>query len=139
MSGQLDSHATDAGSFTNGKLYNRGTITFHNGDKYRGSFKDGRPCGHGELKYTRSLPGSQGQEYEEAEYVGHFKAGKREGHGKITWTDGTYFDGLWKNDMRFDGELCMSNGLIYKGTFVNDLPDSKSGRLVLQAGTIFEG
>mmetsp|Transcript_16256 Transcript_16256/g.11451 ORF Transcript_16256/g.11451 Transcript_16256/m.11451 type:complete len:92 (-) Transcript_16256:505-780(-) len=91
------------------------------------------------MKYTRSLPGSQGQEYEEAEYIGYFKAGKREGHGKITWTDGTYFDGIWKNDMRHDGELCMSNGLIYKGTFVNDLPDGKNGRLVLQAGTIFEG
>ena len=48
----------DVGSFMNGKLYNRGTIKYYNQDQYRGNFKDGRPCGHGELKYTRSLPGS---------------------------------------------------------------------------------
>ena len=56
-----------------------GVINFKNGDKYRGSFKDGRPCGYGTMKYNYSLPGSNGSEFEEATYEGLWKAGKREG------------------------------------------------------------
>jgi hypothetical protein len=52
---------------------------FSNGDKYRGIFKDGRPCGLGEMTYKSSIPGPMGSESEEATYEGHFKAGKREG------------------------------------------------------------
>ena len=29
-----------------------GVINFKNGDKFRGSFKDGRPCGFGTMKYV---------------------------------------------------------------------------------------
>lgn len=67
------------GSFTNGKLYNLGVINFKNGDKFRGSFKDGRPCGYGTMKYNYSLPGQNGSEYEEAQYEGIWKAGQRNG------------------------------------------------------------
>ena len=59
--------------------FSLGSINFKNGDKFRGQFKDGRPCGHGVMKYGRSLPGFTGSEYEEATYDGEWKAGKREG------------------------------------------------------------
>lgn len=108
------------GSFTNGKLYNLGVINFKNSDKFRGSFKDGRPCGFGTMKYNYSLPGSNGQEFEEAGYEGYWKAGKREGQGQITWADGSTFNGTWKNDMRLEGEMRFQNGNIYQGTFKND-------------------
>jgi len=52
---------------------------FSNGDKYIGIFKDGRPCGLGEITYKSSIPGPMGSESEEATYEGYFKAGKREG------------------------------------------------------------
>lgn len=50
-----DFHCTSAG-FVNGKLYSQGKIEFKSGDKYKGAFKDGRPCGkEGVLSYGSSL------------------------------------------------------------------------------------
>ena len=126
------------GAFINGKLYHLGVINFKNGDKFRGMFKDGRPCGYGVMKYAYSLPGSMGAEFEEATYDGYWKAGKREGQGTITWADGSNFCGLWKNDMRLDGDMKMQNGNLYKGTFKNDKIHGY-GKLMLTSGIIFEG
>jgi hypothetical protein len=42
-----------------------------------------------------------------------WKAGKREGQGTITWIDGISFTGIWKNDLRHEGEMKFSNGNIY--------------------------
>lgn len=40
---------------------------FNNGDKYRGMFKDGRPCGNGSMKYNYSIASSgMGADHEEA-------------------------------------------------------------------------
>ena len=64
-------------------------INFKNGDKFRGTFKDGRPCGFGTMKYNYSLPGSNGTEFEEATYEGNWSAGKRDGPGVISWIDGS--------------------------------------------------
>ena len=52
-----------------------------------------------------SLKGSNGSEFEEATYEGMWKAGKRDGSGTITWADGSVFTGLWKDDMRLEGEM----------------------------------
>lgn len=49
--------------------FSLGLINYKNGDKYRGQFKDGRPCGFGTLKYLNSLIGSNGIN-EEATYEG---------------------------------------------------------------------
>lgn len=62
---------------------------YKNGDKYKGMFKDGRPCGQGTMKYNYSIPGLMGSDHEEATYEGQFKAGKREGQGIMTWADGS--------------------------------------------------
>jgi len=85
--------------------FSLGVINYKNGDKFRGSFKDGRPCGYGTMKYMYSLKGSNGSEFEEATYEGMWKAGKRDGSGTITWADGSVFTGLWKDDMRLEGEM----------------------------------
>ena len=68
-------------------------INFKNGDKFRGTFKDGRPSGFGVMKYNYSLPGLNGNEFEEATYEGNWSAGKRDGHGVISWIDGSQFSG----------------------------------------------
>jgi len=77
----------------NGKLYNLGLVNYTNGDRYRGNFKDGRPCGFGKMHYNYSLPGSGNVESEEGSYEGDWKAGKREGSGEMTWADGATFKG----------------------------------------------
>ena len=40
------------------------------------------------MKYSRSLPGSMGNEYEEATYDGEWKAGKQHGVGTYISKDG---------------------------------------------------
>jgi len=97
-----------------------GSINFFQGDSFKGHFKDGRACGYGILKYMRSLPGSNGAEFEEATYEGNFKSGKREGFGVISWADGSQFRGTWKNDQRVEGDMLMASGNIYRGRFSND-------------------
>ena len=93
-------------------------MNYKNGDKFRGTFKDGRANGFGSIKYNYSLPASNGTtEFEEAEYKGNFKAGKRDGYGIMTWTDGSSFKGIWKNDKRHHGEMVLSNGYCFKGGF----------------------
>jgi 1-phosphatidylinositol-4-phosphate 5-kinase len=115
-----------------------GVINFKNGDKFRGEFMDGRPTGPGTMKYTRSMAGNMGAEFEEATYEGNWVAGKRDGNGMMTWMDNSIFTGLWKNDKRIEGEIKMQNGNSYKGTFKNDLIHGY-GRLLISSGTIFEG
>ena len=105
------------GSFINGKLFHLGIVNYFNGDKYKGNFKDGRPCGQGTMTYTYSLPGSSGVEFENGTYEGMWKAGKREGQGVLTWADGSTFKGIWKNDNRHKGTMRRPNGNTYIGYF----------------------
>lgn len=35
---------------------------------------------------------------DEGEYIGSFRHDKREGKGTIKWSDGSEFEGIWKND-----------------------------------------
>jgi hypothetical protein len=37
------------------RVYSLGVIVFKNGDRYKGSFKDGRKCGNGTMVYKNSL------------------------------------------------------------------------------------
>lgn len=78
-------------------------MTFVNGDRFIGQFKDGRPNGPGQIHYKNSIKGSGGNEYEQAQYHGEFRQGKRDGKGKMIWADGTVFNGIWKNDQRHHG------------------------------------
>lgn len=114
------------------------SASFKSGDKYRGAFKDGRPCGQGVMKYTYSIPGSNGSDYEEATYIGTWRAGKREGQGTMTWNDGTVFTGLWRNDMRYEGEQRFLDGTLYRGSFLNDKLHGE-GKLLFSNGIIFSG
>ena len=90
------------------------------------------------MKYNYSLPGN-GTEYEEAEYRGNFKAGKRDGYGTMTWSDGSTFKGVWKNDMRHEGEMMLSNGHSYRGGFQNDKLHGLAYLLLTNTGVIFHG
>lgn len=111
----------DTGSLINGRLQNRCSVNFKNGDKFIGNFKDGRPYGYGEMYYKNSLPSSQaGMEFEQAQYKGNFRAGQRDGQGKMIWADGSVFDGIWCNDERVRGRMIMANGFVYDGSFKND-------------------
>ena len=84
-------------------------------------FKDGRPNGFGTMFYKNSIPSTApGMEYEMAIYKGNFRQGKREGKGKMVWSDGSVFDGMFKDDERYFGTMVMDHNIVYKGHFEND-------------------
>jgi hypothetical protein len=56
----------------------------------------------------------------------------------MNWADGSSFVGLWKNDMRDEGEMKFLNGMIYRGKFQNDRLDGP-GMLLVNSGVIFKG
>lgn len=123
------------------RLYSLGEVNYKNGDKFAGNFKDGRPCGKGEMIYKFSIPSAHGIEApDESTYSGEWKAGKREGRGVMKWqNDGSMYRGLWKNDMRENGEMRMANGNIYIGGFKNDKFHGMGRLLIANTGLIFEG
>ena len=53
-------------------------------------------------------------------YEGLFKRGKRSGLGLCLFQDGSKFEGIWFNDLPFEGEFVMKDGTIYKGIFKED-------------------
>lgn len=47
--------------------------------------------------------------------------GLRQGKGRQLWPDGSFFEGLWMNDMsNIRGRLIHSDGSVYEGEWVND-------------------
>lgn len=79
-------------------------------------------------------------EYEVAQYFGNFRNGKREGQGKMVWGDGSCFEGLWKNDLRYSGTMVMGqSGWVYKGRFKNDRCHDKDGVLLSPTMIIYQG
>ena len=112
-------------------------VKYHNDDKYKGNFKDGRQSGYGEMKYFQSLSSGQGRT-EAGEYKGMWQAGKRHGQGVMIWDDGSKFEGLWNADERVFGIMKMSTGQVYVGKFKNDLMDGFA-RLFLTNGIVFIG
>ena len=72
-----------AGNCTNG----HGTMTFANGDKYVGEFKDQKFNGQGVYTFANG-----------DKYVGEFKDHKANGPGTRTLSNGRIERGIWKNN-----------------------------------------
>ena len=64
-----------------------GTITYKDGSKYVGNFKNGKFSGQGTYTWLDGV-----------KYIGEFKNGKRHGQGTYFWGDGTIDNGIWKKD-----------------------------------------
>ena len=64
----------------------KGTLTFPNGDKYIGEFKDGKKHGKGTSTWDNGL-----------KHVGEYKNGKRHGKGTQTFSDGEKWVGKYKS------------------------------------------
>lgn len=89
----------------------QGTLTWANGDKYVGIFKDGSRTGQG------TWTGADGNKY-----TGEFKDGKFNGQGTYTWPNGNKYEGEFKNG-KFTGQgtYTWPNG----NTYVGELKDGK--------------
>jgi len=70
----------------------QGTLTYPEGYKYVGEWKDGQFHGQGTLTYQIwFIPWVNG------EYVGEWEDGHRHGQGTLTYANGTQLEGIWRN------------------------------------------
>jgi len=69
-----------------------GILTYSDGDKYVGEWKDGQKNGQGTYTWSNGN-----------KYLGEFKDGKKHGQGTFTWSNGKKYEGEWKNGKRSNG------------------------------------
>ena len=63
----------------------------------------------------------------------------RDGHGKYIYTDGTVYEGNWKNDKKHGkGKIIYSDGEVYEGEWKNGKMDGK-GKYTYSNGEVQEG
>ena len=89
------------GEWKDGIQHGQGTYTFSGGSRYVGEFKDGLPNGQG--TETQS---------DGTKYVGEWKNGKFNGQGTLTFPDGGKYVGEYKDDKRWNGIYYDQNGNI---------------------------
>ena len=78
------------GNFKDGLYHGQGTITWANGDKFEGEFKEGA-----RIKGTYTWPEKRkGYMYK---YIGEFKNNEFEGEGTAYYVGGETESGIWKN------------------------------------------
>ena len=73
-------------------------------------------------------------------YIGQWSAeGLRHGRGVQNWTDGSKYEGYWKNDMANGrGRLIHADGDVYEGEWLNDKAHGK-GTYTHMDGAVYEG
>ena len=85
-------------TFGNGKCVEgdcengKGTMTWTDGDKYVGEYKDGKTHGQGTYTWANGN-----------KYVGEFKDDKRLGQGTYTWANGDKYVGEFKDNREVGG------------------------------------
>ena len=77
------------GEYKDGKRHGKGVFTWANGDKYDGEWVDGKQHGKGVFTYA------SGDKYD-----GEYKDGKKHGKGLFTSADGAKYDGEWVDGNR---------------------------------------
>jgi hypothetical protein len=97
------------GNFKDGKQNGYGTYTFSGGDKYVGNFKDDYFNGYGTFTFSNG-----------SKYVGNFKNGLHNGYGTYTFSGGDKYVGEFKyNNINGYGTYTYSDGSKYVGNFKN--------------------
>ncbi len=99
-----------SGDTVGGILSGQGTFEFDTGEIYKGSWENHNMSGKGTLTSTLG------------DYSGEFKDSQRSGNGVFTWSDGAEYDGAWSEDkMNGEGVLKSADGIVYTGTFINNV------------------
>ena len=79
------------GEWKDGQKNGQGTYTWSNGNKYLGEYKDGKKHGQGTMTWKG------------LKYVGEYKDGKQHGQGTKTYSDGEKYVGEWKEGRFWNG------------------------------------
>lgn len=103
-------------------------VTFSNGDRYEGEFKDGLFDGWGAYYYRN------GDRYE-----GAFRNDMKHGEGTFTYKNGDRYNGEFRKDVKDGvGSLTFGDGNRYVGRFSNGMIDGK-GVMLYAKGNRYEG
>ena len=120
-------------------FYCWGSVTFANGDKYVGEFKDGKKHGVGAYFHLEERSRSSNGYPKGDKYVGEYKDDQRNGQGTHTFANGNQYVGEWKSDKRTgQGTFTFANGNKYVGEFKGFLYHGQ-GILTTADGQRFEG
>jgi len=99
------------GNFKDYSYNGYGTYTFSNGNKYVGNFKNDLFSGYGTLTYSHG-----------SKYVGNFKDGLSNGYGTYTFPSGDKYVGNFKDNLSNGyGTYTFSNGTKYVGNLKDTL------------------
>lgn len=102
------------GNFKNGVLDGEGMVTKPNGEKLKGTFKEGQFI-QGMMTYPDGM-----------KIVGRFKNYLLEGQGKVVMSNGTTYEGEFRdNALNGKGKITFSNGIKMEGIFKDDLLNGK--------------
>ena len=101
-----------------GFLDGEGTFEFDTGESYTGAWDNHNMNGEGTLTSTLGT------------YKGNFVNSERSGKGVFTWSDGAEYNGEWLSDkMNGKGKVTTKSGIVYDGTFNNNIFESGSIQL----------
>jgi len=92
----------------NDKYNGKGIMTFIDGDKYDGNWKNSLYHGYGKMEFSTG-------EY----YDGYWKNGLQHGKGTYKYISGIIYDGFWKNDLYNGIGKLVNNNRIYNGNWKN--------------------
>lgn len=133
----------------------RHTVVYMNGEKYTGTFRNGKKNGKGFVKYPDGT--------RHASYNGNFKDGDFHGKGTLKESDGTIIEGTfdkgvlavgtkykatYKNGFKYEGVLSSEqaegkitypDGRIYEGLCKNQQPVKGQGTLLFPDGSVYNG
>lgn len=132
------------------QLHGYGTLTYNNGDVYKGEWKDGKENGHGSFvcdKYTYDGEWKNGNEngygvenyFGLGIYEGNWADGDECGHGIMKYTDGDIYDGEWANGYENGhGIMKYIDGDIYDGEWADGY-ENGHGVMKYLDGTVYDG
>lgn len=101
------------GTWLNGKYHGKGVLKYADGRKYDGEWFNGVTHGKGHFHYSN---GDQ--------YVGEYRAGQQHGQGRFVWKNGDLYVGGWQKGKRHGkGKLSKVNGDGFNGMWKDGHPD----------------
>ncbi len=112
----------------------QGTLTYANGDRYTGEWKNDEIHGMGKFEYHSTTD----------VYEGYVEGGKKVGYGKyiykaLTQSPNTIYEGNYENDLpNGQGKLTFYDGSVYEGSFVNGTRQGQ-GKHTFTNGDVYEG
>ena len=127
------------------------TITYENGDVYKGELKDDQPDGYGTMTYAdgivyegewkdgkRTGQGTQTMTNGDV-YKGEFIDGNYNGQGTYTWANGNEYEGEWKNGKQTgQGTMTYADGVVYEGEW-KDGKRTGQGTQTMTNGDVYKG